>query len=107
MRRKDHVLHLFPLVVKGHVEHFLVGAVDRIAVERHNLDVLPVGVLVPRLFEFFFFGGEVLDDFVDGSSLGQGFVERPFLRACDLGYQNRSRQDDRQHDREQETQQRG
>src|SRR5208282_4646434 len=99
---KDHGLELASLVVKGHVEHLLVGTVRGVAVERHYLDVLPVGVLIARLLELFFLGGEALDDFLDRDPLELGFVEGTFLRARRLG-----NHDDEQDERQQGAQQCG
>jgi len=82
LRRIDHVLDLASLVVEGHVEHLLIVAVRGVAVERHDLDVLPEGVLIARFLERFLLDGEALDDFLDRDSLRRGFVEGAFLRVC-------------------------
>ena len=96
LRRKDHVLDLASLVVEGHVKYLLVHSVGRVAVEGHDLDVLPEGVLITRLLELFFLAGEALDDLLDRGPGGRRFVERAFLRACRLG-----QHDDRQQDAKQ------
>ena len=71
------------LVVEGHVEDLLVHPVRRVAVERHYFYILPEGVLIASFLEFFLFGGETLDDFLDCSPFGWSLIERPFLRAGD------------------------
>ncbi len=64
LRREHNVLDVLPFVVEEDVEHLLVLTLDGVAIEHLHLYVLPEGVLVARLFEFFFFGGETLNDFL-------------------------------------------
>ena len=55
--------------------------VDRIAVQGLDFHVLAVGVLVARLGEFLFLGGEALDDLLGRDALGLDVFERAFLGA--------------------------
>ena len=56
------VLDALALVVKNHVEHFVILAGDRLAVEGLNFHVLTIGVLVACLGKFRFLGRKALDD---------------------------------------------
>ena len=56
LRRKYHVLQTLSLIVKEHIEDFVILA---IIVRRYHRHVLTIGVLVARLLEFFFFGREM------------------------------------------------
>ena len=101
LRREDDVLGLASLVVEGHVEHLLVGAVWGVAVEGHDFYILPVGVLIARFLELLFLGGEALDDFLDGDPLGLGFVEGALLGACHLGHHDDGQHNERQQEAKQ------
>src|SRR5208283_1665332 len=83
--REDHVLDLASLVVEGHVEDLLVHSVRGVAVQRHDLYVLAVGVLIARFLELFLLVGEALDDLISRDPLGIRFVERALLCAGCLG----------------------
>src|SRR4029077_14017905 len=68
------------------VENFVILPGDRVAVARLHLDVLPVGVMIARVFEEFFSGGKARDDFLRRGACGRGVLERTFLgehRHCD------------------------
>ena len=75
LRREHHVFLALALVVEQHVFHLLVLAVHRVAVERLHRQRLPVGIVVTRNLELFFFGGEFLDDVLFGDALRRRRVE--------------------------------
>ena len=76
--REDHVLHPVALVVEQHVFDFLELAVHRVAVERLHRQRLAIGILLARNLEFFFLGGELLDDLLLGDALRRRRVEFAF-----------------------------
>ena len=53
------------MVVEQHVENLVIFAIHRVAIDGLHLHVLTIGILLSRLLEFRFFGGELLDDLLD------------------------------------------
>ena len=81
LRSEHHVLDAVALVVEHDVENFVVLAVHGVAVEGLDFHVLAIGVLVARLGEFRFLGGEALDNFFGRGASGLSVLERTFLGA--------------------------
>jgi len=71
LRRENHILDAVPLVIKQHVENFVVLAGRGAAVQSLYRNILPVGVLIARRFEFFFLGRKVLNDFFGRDPFGR------------------------------------
>ena len=65
------------LVVEHHVEHLVVLAVHRLAIQRLDSHILTIGVLVAGFGKISLFRGEVLDDFFRVTSLGGVFSSAP------------------------------
>src|SRR5207253_3362988 len=73
------VLKTPSLIIKDHVENFLVFSGNRVRPESVHLDFLPIGVLVASLFKLLFFRGEALDDLLWRAALGLRRIKRPLL----------------------------
>src|SRR5208283_403101 len=71
LRRENHVLNAVALVVKQHVENFVILAGGGAPIQGLYCNVLPVGVLVARLFEFLFLSREVFNDFFGRDPVGR------------------------------------
>src|SRR5216684_1291254 len=69
-----------PLIVVSNVEHFAVFTGDRVPVESLHSHILAKGVVVPRLFEFLLFGGELLNNFLRRNPFWGIGDQRAFLR---------------------------
>src|SRR3989442_5433267 len=73
------VLKTPSLIIKDHVENFLVFSGNRVPVQSLHLDFLPIGVLVASLFKLLFFRGEALDDLLWRAALGLRRIKRSLL----------------------------
>ena len=95
--RKHHVFDTVALVVKQHIENFVVLAGDGAAVQRLYGDILPVSVLIASSFEFLLLGREALDDFLGRDAIQRRVLEGTLLRDGGQGHEpigNSQQQDD-------------
>src|SRR5512147_1670863 len=79
LRREYDALLAAALVVEGDFHDLVILAVDGVAVHGLHLHILAVSVVVARLLELFFLGGEALDDLLHRDAFGLRRTQRAFL----------------------------
>jgi len=83
--REHYVLNFLAALVKCHVGNLLVFADRLVAIELLDLDNLPIRAALANAFEFFFFSGEFLDNFLSGDFLRRLSSQEPFFRSGQRG----------------------